>query len=98
VKKGMALSSYSKEDKQTHVELWSESGLSKQEYSIEIKYKTFLNWVYRFGTKPSPSKVSAESFIAIEVDSLPKNSRDKYSSIIEILHPNGKGSTVSLVI
>jgi hypothetical protein len=71
------------------VELWSESGISKQEYSIEIKYKAFLNWVYHFGTKTSPSKVSAESFIAIEVDSLSKNSRDEYSSTIKILYPNG---------
>jgi hypothetical protein len=89
----MALSNYSKEEKQTHVELWSESGLSKREYSVEsgIQYKMFLNWASRFGTKASSSKVrvQADSFIPIEVDKLPESNINKGASTIEILYPNG---------
>lgn len=37
---------YSEEERDTHLELWRESGLSKQAYSKAsgLNYKTFLKW------------------------------------------------------
>jgi transposase-like protein len=91
----MALSKYSMDEKITHVELWEESGLSKQAYSKEsdLSYKTFSNWASRFGKKKSPSvtrKSSKEnSFIPVKIKPLPLLSKEVTSSNIEIIYPNG---------
>ena len=91
---------YSKEEKLTHLELWSESGLSKLAYCKEadLHYKTFLSWtevgdVYNKKSKKSPPKTmeseigSPHSFIPLDISS--SNMDSPTPSFIEITYPNG---------
>ena len=81
---------YSEEEKQTHIFLWQESGLSKLGYSKEIgiSYKTFLHWCKRYTiNKDLPQEVESQSFIPI---SIPASTLKSYDSVmIELEYPTG---------
>ena len=81
---------YSEEEKQTHISLWQESGLSKLRYSKElgITYKTFLHWCKRYPIgQDLPQEVESRSFIPI---SIPASAIDhKTSTMIELEYPTG---------
>ncbi|MFM7023300.1 MAG: IS66 family insertion sequence element accessory protein TnpA [Flavobacteriales bacterium] len=86
---------HSKEEKQTHISLWQESGLSKRAYSKEagIKYRTFLLWIMSNEPsskkcKPKAKKVS--SFIPIALsEETTMSAAHSASAQIEIRYPNG---------
>jgi len=90
---------YSEEDRDTHLELWRESGLSKQAYSKAsgINYKTILRWSKSTVSIP---KVSEEHFISM---SLPEPETVLPSEPIEVYYPTGVvvklpiGTSVSLL-
>ena len=81
---------YSEEEKQTHISLWQESGLSKSRYSKElgINYTTFLDWCKRYPIgKELPQEVESKSFIPISIPS-PTLQHDG-SVMIELEYPTG---------
>ena len=81
---------YSEEEKQTHISLWQESGLSKLRYSKEIgiTYKTFLHWCKRYtiGTDV-PQEVESRSFIPISIPTPTLDGDDL--ALIELEYPTG---------
>ena len=81
---------YSEEEKQTHISLWQESGLSKLRYSKElgITYKTFLQWCKRYTISQNlPQEVESRSFIPISIPTPTLQSND--SAMIELEYPTG---------
>ena len=79
---------YSEEEKQTHITLWQESGLSKLGYSktIGITYKTFLRWCNRYVPSAKPRAETSQSFIPV---SIPPQQRAPINEPIELQYPNG---------
>ena len=80
---------YSEEDRDTHLELLRESGLSKQAYSKAsgINYKTILRWSKSTTRSPKefhPKK--EEHFISM---SLPDEDTGFSPDLIEVYYPTG---------
>ena len=81
---------YSEEEKQTHISLWQESGLSKLRYSKEIgiTYKTFLHWCKRYTIDTElPQEVESQSFIPVSIPT-PTFQNDDLA-VIELEYPTG---------
>ncbi len=78
---------YSEEEKQTHLALWQESGLSKRAYSIAsgLKYRTFLRWFGMLSLSDAlPQTKESDRFLSVSIDE-PKT----FTESIEIHYPGG---------